>query len=383
MMVLFLLLCPGPGWADQASQTAPNPDDQLKVLDLGQIQDFVQKMDNEIQGAIPRFDFKNVVVKLVQGKLDWRLSDIFLGLCKLLFKEVVANLSLIGKLVVLAVICAVLQNLMSSFEKGTTGKLAYSVSYLVLITLAVGTFGLAVNIGRDAVDQMTEFMQALLPVLLTLLAAMGGVASTALFHPIILGSITLISTLMKNIVLPLIFFSAILGILNNISDKFKVSRLADLFKSASMWIMGLFSTIFLGLLAIQGVAGGVADGVAMRTAKFATDAFIPVVGGMLSDALEAVVGSSLLIKNAVGVAGVIVIFILTALPLLKILALAFVYRLSGALIQPIGEKQMADCLTGLGGSLLTVFAAVATVGLLFFFAITIVVGVGNMTTMLR
>nr|WP_238473333.1 hypothetical protein [Desulforamulus profundi] len=142
-------------------------------------------------------------------------------------------------------------------------------------------------------------------------------------------------------------------------------------------------TVFLGILAIKGVAGSVTDGVAIRTAKFATDAFIPVVGGMFSDALDAVIGSSLLIKNAVGIAGVIIIFVLTILPMIKIFAVAFVYKLAGALIQPVGDKQMADCLTGLGKSLISIFAAVATVGLLFFFAITIVVGMGDLMTMLR
>ncbi|RYD04396.1 hypothetical protein N752_13560 [Desulforamulus aquiferis] len=140
---------------------------------------------------------------------------------------------------------------------------------------------------------------------------------------------------------------------------------------------------FLGVFAIKGVAGSVADGVAIRTAKFATDAFIPVVGGMFSDALDAVIGSSLLMKNAVGIMGVIIIFLLTIMPMLKIFAVAFVYKLAGALIQPVGDKQMADCLTGLGNSLLGIFAAVATVGLLFFFAITIVVGMGDLMTMLR
>jgi stage III sporulation protein AE len=150
-----------------------------------------------------------------------------------------------------------------------------------------------------------------------------------------------------------------------------------------MGLMGVFTTIFLGVLAIQGVAGAVGDSVTFKTAKFGVDAFVPVVGGVLSDAMEAVVSSSLLIKNAVGIAGVAVIAAVMVVPLLKIITLAFIYKLAGALIQPVGDGRMVSCLNGLGNNLLLIFAAVATVGLLFFFAITIVVGVGNITVMLR
>lgn len=382
LLLICLFLSPVPVQA-APEQQGLGPEGQLSELEMSKLEEFVDHLNSEIEGAVPELKFKEMITQLVKGDLDWQVSDIFLGLLKFFFKEVVANASLLGKLVVLAVICAVLQNLMSSFEKGTTGKLAYAVSYMALISLAVGTFTLAVNIGREAVDNMVHFMQALLPLLLTLLAAMGGVASTAIFHPIIFGSITAVGTIIKVIVFPLIFFSAVLSILSNLSEKFQVSRLADLMKTVAMSVLGLCSTVFLGILAIKGVAGSVTDGVAIRTAKFATDAFIPVVGGMFSDALDAVIGSSLLIKNAVGIAGVIIIFVLTILPMIKIFAVAFIYKLAGALIQPVGDKQMADCLTGLGKSLISIFAAVATVGLLFFFAITIVVGMGDLMTMLR
>ncbi|HBC93544.1 MAG TPA: stage III sporulation protein AE, partial [Pelotomaculum sp.] len=92
--------------------------------------------------------------------------EILANLLRQLFREVVANLDLLGKLVMLAVICAVLQNLMSSFEKSSAAQLANSVSYLVLISIAIGSFSLAVNAGREVVNTMVVFMQALTPVLL-------------------------------------------------------------------------------------------------------------------------------------------------------------------------------------------------------------------------
>ncbi|OPZ71886.1 MAG: Stage III sporulation protein AE precursor [Firmicutes bacterium ADurb.Bin456] len=347
------------------------------------VQEFIDRLDTEIKGSIPQFHFREMVNKLVRGELEWKPAQIFNQLIRQMFKEVVANFNLLGKLVILAIICAVLQNLMSSFERSSAGQLTYSVTYLVLITLAIGSFSIAVNAGREVVDTMVIFMQALTPVLLTLLVAVGGLASAAVFSPVILATLGIFGTLIKDIILPLLFFVAILGIAGNLSERFKVSNLADLLKTAAMGLMGVFSTIFLGVLAIQGVAGAVGDSVTFRTAKFSVDAFVPVVGGMLSDALEAVLSSTLLLKNAVGIAGVAVIGTVMVVPLLKIISLAFIYKLAGALIQPIASGQMVDCLNSLGNNLLLIFATVATAGLLFFFTITIIVGVGNISVMLR
>lgn len=368
------------GWLNGSSSQGVEKETNV---DMNKIEGFINQLDSEIRASIPDMSFKELIIKLVKGDVKWKPADIFHGLIVYFFKEIVANSNLLGKLIILAIICAVLQNLTNAFDRGTTGQLSYMVVYLVLVTMAIGSFALAVNTGREVVDKMVSFMQAILPLLLTLLVAMGGVASAAILHPVILVSLTAIGTLTKNIVLPLILFSAILGIVDNLSSEFKVSRLAGLLKTIAMWLLGGFGTIFLGLLAVQGVAGAVGDGVTLRTAKFAIDAFIPVVGGMFSDALEAMVSSSLLIKNAAGIAGMIAVLIIMGLPLLKIFTLALIYKLAGALVQPVAQGQVVDCLNDLGSSLIMVFAVVAVVGLLFFFTITVLVGVGNLTVMLR
>jgi len=371
------------GIVQSKSENVTGSNQQEPELNLREVENYINRVDTDIKSAVPGLSFKDMFFKIIRGDVSWKPASVFNDLLKYLFKEVVANTSLLGKLIVLSMICAVLHNLTSAFDRGTTGQLSYLVVYLVLATIAIGSFALAINTGRDLVDRMVSFMQAIMPLLLTLLVAMGGVASAAILHPVILISLTVIGTLTKNVVLPLIFFSAVLGIADNLSASFKVSRLAGLLKTVAMGLLGIFSTIFLGILAVQGVAGAVGDGVTLRTAKFAIDAFVPVVGGMFSGALESVVSSSLLIKNAAGITGMISIFLIMGLPMLKIISLSFIYKLAGALVQPVAEGQVVDCLNEMGSSLILVFAAVGVVGLLFFFSITILIGVGNMTVMLR
>ncbi|MHB1042154.1 MAG: stage III sporulation protein AE [Eubacteriales bacterium] len=380
IIILFLVTLPSPaGGAD----TSIKPEDRLPSLDLSGIQRSVDQLDSEINGTVPSLSFKDMVHRMVKGEISWKPDDILKNMVRIIFKEVVANFALLGKLVVLAVICAVLENLLAAFERGTTGKLAHAVTYLALITIAIGSFTLAVRSGQAVVDGMTGFMQALMPVLLTLLVAVGGVSSAALMSPVLLTVMGVFGTLIKSFILPLILFAAILSIMNNLTERINLSNLAGLLNTVAMGAMGVFSTIFLGILALQGVAGAVGDSLTIRTAKFAADAFIPVVGGMLSDALEAVVGTSLLIKNAVGLVGMTVIGAAMVMPLLKIVTLAFTYKLAGAMIQPIGDGQIANCLNDLSNSLFLIFAVVATAGLLFFFVVAILIGVGNMTVMLR
>lgn len=382
LLILFLMLSvlPVPVMAVTEENMVAG---QISELDMTSVDNFVNQLDSEITGVMPEFNFRDIVYGIVSQDVDWKPVDLFNYSLSYIFQEVVANFSLLGKLVVLAIICVVLQNLVSAFEKGTTSQLTYMVTYLVLITIALGSFGMAVQIGRDVVDSMVTLMQALLPVMLTLLVAVGGITSAAILHPVIFATITAIGTVIKNVILPLIFFAAVLDIISNLSPKFQVSRLGGLIKTIAMSGLGILTTVFLGVLALQGVAGAVGDSVALRTAKYASSAFIPVVGGMFSNALEAVIGSSLLLKNAVGIGGLVAICLMLVVPLIKIISLAFVYKLAGALVQPVGENQLGDCLNGLGNSLVLIFGVVATVGLQFFFAVTIVLALGNFTVMLR
>ena len=142
-------------------------------------------------------------------------------------------------------------------------------------------------------------------------------------------------------------------------------------------------TLFIGFMAIQGVAGGIGDALTLKTAKFMTGTFIPVVGGMLADAVETVLGYSLLIKNSATIVGLVILALITVFPLLKILAVISIYKICSALIQPLGETTLGEALQTMSKCLTLIFAAVATVALAFFIGIAIIIGASNATVMLR
>ncbi|NLZ55022.1 MAG: stage III sporulation protein AE, partial [Thermoanaerobacteraceae bacterium] len=147
--------------------------------------------------------------------------------------------------------------------------------------------------------------------------------------------------------------------------------------------LGLFLSVFLGILVVQGAAASAVDGISIRTAKFASKNFIPIVGGIFSDTVDTVVGCSLILKNAIGFAGLIVILLTILFPVIKILAMVFIYRLAGAIIQPLGEEAMVKCLNDMANNLTFIAITVSSVALMFFVAVTVIIASGNITLMMR
>lgn len=371
-----------------AAFAAENPDaagvaeEVFSDLSVDEVNRFIASANSELEIEAPLLSFatlKELMAKGVQFDLEGAAS--LFG--RKLFQELLHQTSLMGKLLFLAVLCSVLQNLQSSFARSQVAALAYGVSFVFLTVIAFTAFYHTLQVAMQAVDAMVTFMEALLPLLLSLLAGAGAVATAGLFSPLMLMVVTGVGVLVKHCVLPLLLVGAALECVNYLTEQYKLRALAGLFKQCGMLLLGLMMMLFLGLVTIQGVAGSVSDGLALRTAKFATANFVPVVGKVFSDAVELVMGASLLLKNAVGIFGVLTVGSLCLTPVLKLFSLTAVIKLTGALVEPMGDARMAKCLTSLGGYLLLVTGAVLTVALMFFLGTTILVGAGNMAYMLR
>lgn len=382
ILLIFLIwsgTTPQVVWAEGETKSA-NPDLSNQV-DLTQVRGFLEQIDQDVKTSMPDFSLTKMFDDLRQGKLDLKPEKLGKDLLAFLGQEILKSAPLIGKLLILAVLTAVLQQLQTAFN-GSIGKMAQALSYLVLMGIALATFQVALDQAQTSIQKMTGFMQTLFPVMLTLLMAMGNLTTAALFKPVILGSLTFLATLIKTIVLPLFFLAAVLKLVNHISSEFKLSKLAGLLEFGGKICLGVVMTIFIGVMSIQGVTGGVADGVALRTAKYSAD-LVPVVGKFFKDAVELVVTSGLLLKNALGIVAIIAIALICLGPVIKIVAMILVFRISSALIEPLGQSELADSLQEMSKSLIFIFASVASVAIMFFMTIAVVVGAGNLTVMLR
>lgn len=381
LITLLFILCSNIAWAAPEG----NLELPIELLDgssLNNINYFIQEINQELNEEVPLLTTASIKDIASKGlSFNWQtVSTKFLSY---FIKELSTNIHLMGKLLFLAVLCALLQNLQNSFEQSAISLLAYSVCFIFLCVIALSAFYNGLTLARVTVGNMVGFMEALLPLLLSLLAGVGALTSAALLTPLMLLVVSVTSVIVKDIILPLLFLTAILECVNYLSGKYSLSNLTGVLKQSGMMVLGLVLVVFIGIVSIQGAAGSVADGLTLRTAKYATATFIPVVGKMFADTVELVMGASLLLKNSVGIFGVSAIALLCALPLIKLLSLVAVMKVAGALIQPMGDEKMAKCLDAMGNNLLLVFGALLTVALMFFLVITMIIGVGSVAMMLR
>ena len=388
ILLFYFVFIPNVQAAEEYKDTS-NPlspqelvDEQLKTLDLTELKQFWEDITNKYGGFLPESQ-KGSLYDFVKGDKKFSFKQWGLGALKFVFHEFVANGKLLGSLIMLTIFSMFLQSMQNAFEKSAISKVAYSIVYMVLVIIALNSFHISISYTNEAIGTMISFVLALVPLLLALIAASGGLVSAAFFHPVILFLMNMSGMFMHYVILPLLFLATLLSIVSTMSEQYKVSQLAALLRNWSIGLMGLFLTIFLGVISVQGASAAVTDGVAIRTAKFVTGNFIPVIGRMFTDATDTVVSASVLLKNTVGIAGVAILLIIVAFPAIKILMIAFIYKFAAALLQPLGGGPLIKCLDIISKSVIYVFAALGIVSLMFFLSITVIVAAGNLTMMMR
>lgn len=372
-ILIALLMATGEGLAQPDAKGAETLQFEAPELDLSGMNKFLETLDADIQKLLPRLDLKSWGVTGPK----WDLNKIGTNIVQYFLRELVFNLRLLGELLLLALALAVLQNIKHAFESDTVSQLAFGLCFLVVMALVLNCFKVTFTIAEGALREMTSFMYAILPLLFTLIVVGGGLTTTAIVHPLLISSVGMVAGLVNNLVFPLIMFAGILGMASFLVEGFQVNKMANLLKTFALGILGTAMALFIGLITIRGFAASVADSAALRTAKYLSGTFLPVVGGAISDTMEMAVGCSLVVKAGVGVFGLGLILLITIFPLLKILAVALIFQLTGAAVQPLGNSRLADALQTAGNTFFNVFGALAIVGLMFFIAVAILVGVAN------
>lgn len=337
----------------------------------------------ELDELIEGYESDGIIEDAAKGKFSLDIPNLLNKTAQYLFRELYQNLHILIKLIALTVVCAVLKNLQASFMSQNVGELAFYACYIVVVSVIVAGFHTAMSLSSSIIDGMVNFMYATIPVLITLLVSGGNLTSGGIFQPIMIMIVEVSATIIKNFFIPMIFLSTILSIVNNISDRIQLSRLAGMLRQIAVWGLGFILTVFIGAVSIQGTLGAVVDGVTSKTAKFALNAFVPVAGKYLADAADTVIGCTLLIKNAAGLAVMIGIIGVCLVPLLKIVAIIALYKLTCVIVEPIAEKRITACINDVSNSMLFVLGVTAAVAIMFLITVTVMISAGNISTMIR
>lgn len=356
---------------------------QLNQLNLEDLKSEINKLNQYNEDIIPELNMKELIYGLMKGDINLNFNNLLKKLLCYFGQEITVNLYLLGQVIILTVISAVFKIFHDSFSSETISQAADLIVFLILSLLLIQSFQTAMEISTNTIDNIVSFMQALLPVLLGLLIGMGAVSSAAFFKPFTFVLISFFTTVIKTIVLPLIFISCILYIVDNINNKIHISKFAKFFREISLTIVGLILITFIGILLLQGGAAAVADSLALRTARYLTGTFIPVIGGVFSDAVGLIVSCTLIIKNALNLFGVIIIILIALYPVIKLAAMIIIYKLAVVIIQPIAGNRLSKVIENLTDNLIAIFVVVLTSTFIFFVSIAVIAGVANLTVMMR
>ena len=236
---------------------------------------------------------------------------------------------------------------------------------------------------KGAVTRMSEGMQGLFPLLLTMMAAVGGSSGSALMQPAVVASASTMTGLIQQLTLPLATAAAILTMLCHLGDGLRLQRLAAFTHQCATWTLGVIFTVFIGVLTTRAVTAAALDGVTLRTAKYAVSNLIPVVGGLFADTVDTLVGSGMLVQGALGVTGLMLIAFWAMAPLCQTLASAMLYKLAAALMQPVSDGPLSGCIHDFGRVLMLLFIIQLCAAAMFLMLIAQLIGVSSMTFMMR
>jgi stage III sporulation protein AE len=382
MIIFAFLLFFIPKTVQASSPSSEIVNQQIQKLGIDEVQKYWDDVVTKYGGFLPESQ-KGNFVDFIKGDMHFSIQEWFIAFFKYLFYELVSNGKILGTLIMLVIFSSLLKSLQNAFEKSNVSKIADSVVFLVLVVFALNSFYVASSATREAISLMINFLYALVPILLALIATSGGVISVSFFHPILIFLMQTSSLLVTYFILPLILISTILSIVSIINEELQVTKLANLIRNTAVGVLGIFLTVFLGVLSVQGMTTAVTDGVAVKTAKFVSSNFIPVVGKVFADVTDTVISASLLLKNTVGIVGLVVLLGIIVFPAIKILTVALIFKFSAAVLQPVGSKAIISTIDVIGKSVIYLFVCLSIVSLMFFLSMTLIIAAGNIVVMFR
>ena len=284
---------------------------------------------------------------------------------------------------VIIVIHSILKSLSDGLENKGITQIIYYAQYILIVTLIMTNFVQILDIVKESIQSLVGFMNSLIPVLITLMISTGSIVSANVVQPIILFLITFIGNFITGVIIPFVLISTALGVISKISDRVQVDKLSKFFKTSVVWVLGVILTIFVGVVSIEGTLSSSVDGVTAKTAKAAVSNFIPVVGKILGDAVDTVIGCSSILKNATGIVGVIILIGIAIVPVIKLVVLMAIYYLGAALCQPIADEKIIKLLEQMGDTFKTLLAIMCSVSVMFIIGTTLVIKISNSGMMYR
>ncbi len=329
--------------ADEEGDGTPGedrPSDITDGLESWLDLDGIESGFRELSAQLP-FSFSDTVLGLLRGEIPFSIRDLPYLLADLFLGQLRQQKQMALQILVIVLASAIFSNFVKIFDSSQIADISFFTMYLLISTLLMRSFVMMNQSVGQTCSAMDRFMRLLLPSYLVTVVMSAGTVSAIGFYEITILGIQLLQTLMIRFILPAINFYLILLLLNQMTVEDHFSHFAELVETVIRWVAKSVLGIVVGLQAVQILIAPALDSL-KNSAFHRLAGSIPGVGSLLDSAAETVAGSAVVLKNAVGVAGMLALLALGAVPVLRLLASILIFRLLCAAIQPVSEKRMVE-----------------------------------------
>lgn len=326
-------------------------------------------------------DISEILNSAISGKVD--NSKIYKKILNILSTEVQTGIKSLLSILAIIIIHSILKSISESLENDSISKLIYYVQYIAIVTIIMSNFSDVINLVKQTSNNLIGFMNTLIPVLVSLMLYTGSITTTSILEPIILFLINFIGNLIQNILIPIILIIASISIISKISDQVQVAKLSKFLKSSTLWFLGIILTIFVGIVSLEGTLASSVDGITAKTAKSIVSSAVPVVGKILGDVVDSVLGCGIILKNAVGFVGVVIIISICIVPILKLSVLTISYKLVASISEVIADAKIVKLLDEMGDIFKILLGILFTIFFMVIIGTTLLIKMSNTGMMYR
>lgn len=290
------------------------------------------------------FSFRNTVLSLIRGEIPFQPEMLKSVVTEALLHEMSQQKTLALQVLLIVLTAAVFSNFTRVFRSSQVAEICYYMMYLLVSVLLMQSFGIMNEITLGAVQSLIAMMKALLPAYLMTIVFCAGTLTASGYSEILLFAFSMAEVFLGRIMVPAVNFYLVLLMINQMSKEDYFSKFAELVELVVSWGIKTVFGVIAGLQAVQCLISPALDSLKNGTLHKAAKA-IPGIGNTLDAAVETIAGCAVVIKNAVGVAGMAAILLLCLVPVCKLVCCILVLRILSAVIQPMGEKRLADCVS--------------------------------------
>ncbi|MCL2569842.1 MAG: stage III sporulation protein AE [Firmicutes bacterium] len=353
-----------------------NVNDSLNNIDFGELDDILAGIGSGFN-LFGEDSFMQRVSRIISGEFQTEHNNMFSALFALFGSAIFGFLPIIMLIVGVAIFSGLMQALRHHNSGEGVRNIIHFVTYSAIVVIVM--YGVASMIATvtGTLNSIRTQMDIIFPILLTLMVASGGQASSSVYQPAVVILSNGVMQIFTLIVMPLFIITLIFSIVGNLSNTNRFDKFVSFFTSAYKWILGLTFTIFLSFLAIQGITASAHDGISIRAARFTISSYVPFLGGYLSQGFDLVLASSILIKNAVGLAGLYLLLGVVLAPIIQIAVFSLGLKLAAAITQPIADERISNFLSTVNKAFSMLAAILIGVAFMYFLTIGLIIMTGN------